>query len=94
MKLKEMFKKIDAYNELAEIMGTEKVQLSLSIGYDNCKFDTYKSLTKYIRCEYVEGMAQALLECDKYEFDKDIYVETMLYGRPTSELVETYLSAK
>ena len=54
MTLKEMIKKVNAYNELAEIMKTSKVVLGLSVDFDNEHFDDYKSLTEHLKENYVD----------------------------------------
>ena len=58
MKIKEMFKKVETYNELAETLGNRKVYINFvdSVGYNVYtveKVETYKDAVKHIRSEYV-----------------------------------------
>lgn len=82
MTLKQMFKKIEAYNEIAHMMGTSKAQIyfadvdekfGISLGGDH--FDDYDAFRKYIKGEYHKEIADLILKSDCWDFDKDFSFE-------------------
>ena len=79
MTMKEMFKKIEAYNEIAEMMKTDKAQIyfanvegTWSSG-EHCK--TYREFTKYVRYEYHKEIADKILKADGWEIDGELEIE-------------------
>ena len=73
MTLKEMFKKVDTYNEVVEFLTGPKVKILFQYGdrwSDAHSFEDYKSLTKYIKREYIEELAELMLKADAWEFGK------------------------
>lgn len=81
MTLKEMFKKVATYNEVAEVMGNSKVAIELSDRPYNCscrlfsaKTTSYKELAQAIRKEYIKTYADKMLRCDFYEMDRDVTI--------------------
>ena len=74
MTIKEMLKKVDGYNEVAEMIGTEKAELRVvydGYGLSDVVAD-YKSFAKFIRETYIKEIADAVLKCDKYELNKEM----------------------
>ena len=75
MTLREMFKKVEAYNEIAALMRTEEAKINL-VECDGCyfgeTFSDYKSLTRYVKTEFIKELADLVLKCDQYEFDKEV----------------------
>ena len=71
MKIKDMIKKIEDYNEIAEIVGGAKMELhfrdQMGCGYQ--KVMSYKQFSGFICREYLDSVAKAILNGD-YEFDK------------------------
>ena len=71
MTLKEIFKKVETYNEIAELMLSQKAR----VHYYDCScfsgehFTDYKSLAKYIKREYFKDCADMILKADDYEID-------------------------
>lgn len=85
MTLKEMIKKINTYNEIAYVMGTDKVVLEISIfevGCNCCLWNVmtteFKDIKKAITDEFVNDFANALLTYTDYEFDKDTYINNSI----------------
>lgn len=74
MTLKDMAKKVETYNELAEVMGTDKIELNITEGYFHNSFTNWKDLQKFIKAEYVKEAAQAILKADGYEMDGELGV--------------------
>ena len=72
MTIKEMLKKIEAYNEVAEMLGTERAELRFVIdGWMlSEKVEDYKSFVKYVRHELIDEIASLILKCNEYEFHK------------------------
>lgn len=89
MKIKEMIKKIDTFNEIAEMIGNEKAELRCTIGYGfSFIVSNEKSFKKQIREEYIPEMAKAILDCAEYEFNKDVVIElTDVWGDVLTEKV-------
>ena len=72
MTIKEMLKKVEAYNEVAEIAGTDKIELRFSCGYAcSEKVKDMKSFRKYIKDEYIDCFAEAILNKTDWAFDED-----------------------
>jgi len=74
MTIRELFQKIDGYNEIAEIMKTDKVELYFQ-DCDICsfgtKFETYSDFRKFVKREYVELLADAVLKFDGWQFETE-----------------------
>lgn len=72
MKIKDMIKKIDAYNEVAEILGRDTIKLHCTIGYGyEIPFDDFKSLKKNLNWHLIAPLAKAIIEFDGYELNKE-----------------------
>ena len=76
MKLREVFNKIESYNDIAEMMGTDKAQIVLVDYHDNMgftsaegHFKTYKELRKFAKSEYQTEVADKLLKATDWEFN-------------------------
>lgn len=77
MTLKKMFEKVNAYNEIAEMMCTRKAEIHFYLRDVICfgdHFDSFESLRKYIRKEYTKELADAVLNCSDWELDKEIEI--------------------
>lgn len=79
MTLKEMFKKVEAYNEIADMMKTDKAQIYFHDCSGCCSFGehftSFKELRKYIKNEYMPEIAEKLLEADNWELDGEVEIE-------------------
>ena len=64
MTIKELFKKMEAANEFAEITGDAKHYISLWENYSIGEAKTYKEYKKLIKETYVDCMVTPLLECE------------------------------
>ena len=77
MTMKEMFKKVEGYNEIAELMKTDKVQLVLT-SIDNGfvavqgHFKSYKEFTGFVKEEYFSDVAENLIKSKDWEIDGTI----------------------
>lgn len=79
MTVKELFKKMDVYNECAELMLTEKAQIyfedtTIGLAFGE-SFKTYEAFRKYIRKEYFKNVADQILSGKDWDFEKKIVVE-------------------
>lgn len=79
MTLKQMFQKMENYNEVAEMMGAQKARICFS---DNTlcvsmfeRFSSYSDLRKYINREYFKNIADQILKSSDWEFDADWHCE-------------------
>ncbi len=77
MTMKEMFKKIEVYNEIAEMIGTTKAKIALTStknGFTNCEetFKTYKEFTKFVKDEYFPDVAENLIKSKEWEMGGEI----------------------
>lgn len=81
MTVKELFKKMDIYNECAELMRTEKAQIyfeDTTIGLTfGDSFKTYEEFRKHIRKEYFKNVADQILSGKDWDFEKKISVAWM-----------------
>ena len=74
MKIKEAFKKLDNYNELAEMMNGDKMHIYFSdilngISFGE-KFNSYDDFRKYIRREYRKEIADEILNTEDWELNQ------------------------
>ena len=72
MKIKDMIKKIDTYNEIADIVVAPKMELHFKDklgcgGYQIVR--NYRQFSRFIRNEYIDIVANAILN-GEYEFEK------------------------
>lgn len=70
MKIKDMIKKVETYNEVSEIVHGEKMTLTFHEFTTNEKITDYKQFSKFIRKTYLNIVADAILG-GEYEFDTD-----------------------
>ena len=76
MTLKDLFKKVETYNEIAEMMRTYKAKIYFCDSFFSGEhFDTFEALRKYARKEYIKDLADRVLKFDGWEFDKGITFE-------------------
>lgn len=73
MKIKEAFKKLDTYNELAELMNGDKMhvyfaEVTSGIGFGE-SFKSFADFRKYIRNEYFKEIADRILDDDGWELN-------------------------
>lgn len=70
MKIKDMIKKVEAYNEVAEIIHGDKMAITFHEFTINERITDYKQFSKFIRKTYLNIIADAILD-GEYEFDTD-----------------------
>lgn len=89
----QMIKRVNEYNELAAKVGEFELELRVKIGFS--MYETVKetrSFAKFIRDEYIEEMAKAILGCKDYDFDETTTLTIVdRYGDELRENVEFYL---
>ena len=92
MKIAEMIKKIEAYNETAELIDTEKVELMFYVRFGAYgKVGSMKEFRKFIRQQYIDEMADAILNYDGYAFKTLARIETTdRMGDDIHEEIEFY----
>ena len=74
MKIREMFKKVEAYNELAEIMNGGKAHVwfaEKSVITIGDAFKDYNEFRKYIRREYFKDVEDFILNSDEWEINSE-----------------------
>lgn len=67
MTIKELFKKVETYNEIAELLGNRSAKIYFYIFPYDESFSTYKAFSKYIRTEYLKEMADEILKYDGFK---------------------------
>ena len=89
MTLKKLFEKVEAYNEIAEMMHSRKAKIHFFLRDSCCNitfgesFESFESLRKYIRHEYIKEVADAVLKSSDWELDKEIEISyTDYFGSP------------
>ena len=82
MTMKEVFKKVAAFNEMAEILKTNKAQVyfwesEYGYGYSlrGEHFDNITDFRKYVRDEYQKEIADKILKADDWEFNVEHGIE-------------------
>ena len=75
MKIRDIFKKVETYNEVAEIMQTTKAEVSFGEFYHSERFDNYEDFRKYVRREYITEFADKVLKFEEWEIDSEKEIE-------------------
>ena len=88
MTIKEMFKKIETYNEVAEMVKTDKLIICIRIGFEGVCFENYKSFKKYAKENFVDELITVLTEKNDFTFDETYEVTFSCYGIEMTENVE------
>ena len=89
MTIKEMIKKIDNYNEVADAIGGMKMELRFTEGYSlSRKVNDYKSFKKYLKAIYINEAVTAIINYNEYEFNKQIELNFTSYNDELKESVE------
>ena len=98
MTIRDMLKKVHTFNEIAEIMGTERAELRIKIpGCDAFIASAYsaayyKKLATEINDTFIKPVADAILSYNGYEFDVETDVSCSDgWGTNFTETVETRL---
>lgn len=96
MTIKEMIKKVEAYNEVANVMGTEKAVLKFEYGFGWGKeVEDLASFKKYMKDEFIKEMVDAIMNFKEYEFDKDFEISFEdRFGKSYAEEISFYLYTK
>lgn len=96
MTVREIFKKVDAYNEVAEIMGTDKAIVKVAGFSFSCldEFENFKDFRAYLKREIIDTLANAVLACDEFENDKPVTITyTDIFGDAYSTNIEVGIYA-
>lgn len=82
MTLEVMIKKVNAYNEIAEVIGEPKKALEIVhyssvcfIGLWHYKTTSYSELKNNIKKYFIDDFSKELLACTCYEFGKPVFVD-------------------
>ena len=90
MTIKEMFKKVEAYNEIAKIVGAHEMMIVFEDDiYTHERFETYKEFVKFAKETYIAPAYNAIL-LGEYEFEEKTNISTWEH----EFLVELYLCSK
>ena len=74
MKMKEMFKKVEGYNEISELVNGDKIHVWFaenSVISFGKSFTEYNEFRKYIRREYFKDVADFILGSDEWEMNSE-----------------------
>lgn len=74
MKAREFFKKVEAHNEIAEMIDDKKCRIIYSEGITVRAFLTYEEFKKWVKEEYIPEVAKAILSFDWYENEKEVII--------------------
>lgn len=96
MTIKEMIKKVDTYNEVARSMSEWKNKAELHVKIGNfgeiITVKDFKSFKSYMKAEYIDCVADAILNCADYHFDTEINVHAAdYYGNEWTEPVHFWV---
>ena len=75
MKIKDLFKKVETYNEVADLMHTNKAKIQFGEVFYSERFEHYNDFCKYVKREYIKEVAEKILSADNCEFDTEIEIE-------------------
>ena len=77
MTIKELFKKVDGFNEVAEMIGTQKARIWFAericgtTVLDGEWFATFADFRKYVRRFYVKEVADRIINDDEWQVNGD-----------------------
>ena len=98
MTMREIFKKVETYNEVAEMMRTAKASIyfyDISGSWSSGQhFRSYNDFRKHIRGEYIKEVADIILKADTFEMDSETafcYLDS--FGKEQTATFGTELSA-
>lgn len=75
MTINEMLKKVEAHNEVAELVGNHKAVLVMEDeSFSRTEVHNMKAFRKFVKDEYIEEMAKAILNSKNYEFNETLFV--------------------
>lgn len=75
MTIKEMLKAVETYNEVAELVGSQKAVLVMGDEFSSrTEVHNMKAFRKLVKEEYIEEMAEAILNSKNYEFNETLFV--------------------
>lgn len=76
MTMKEMFKKVETYNEIADMMCSRKANICFSDNTFTAEcFEDYNSFRKFIKREYTAEVADKILKANSWEIDGKMTIE-------------------
>lgn len=93
MTIKEMLKKVEAHNEVAELVGNHKAVLVMGDEFSSrTEVQNMKAFRKFVKEEFIEEMAEAILNSKNYEFNETLFVTCKgRFGELIMAGVEFYL---
>ena len=82
MKIKEAFKKLEIYNELAQAAeeGKKAIYFSETLAdciWDGESFTDFSTFRKHVRKEYLKAVGDQILDSDAWEFNREITVDSV-----------------
>ena len=89
MTLKEMFKKLEGYNEISEAMGYKKAYIVFIEGVigETFRGETLAEIRSKMRQHFINPYVDAILGYDGYEFGKEQEIKYSCYGKDFTETV-------
>ena len=75
MKIRDIFKKVEVYNEVAELMYSAKAEIKFGEDWHSERFDNYEDFRKYVRKEYITEVADKILKFEEWEIDSEKEIE-------------------
>lgn len=68
MKAREMFKKVEEYNEIARLIGSAEMEIGMELDFFHEHFSSYEQFKKYIKSELIDEVGDAILSYKDFEF--------------------------
>lgn len=96
MTMKELFKKVETYNEVADLMNTRKAKIKF-YDYDihsGESFETYDEFRSWVREQFIKEEAEVILKSNSWQFDEELTIEyTDFFGTQTNIFSADLVSA-
>lgn len=83
MRMKDLFAKVDTYNEIADLLNVDyQAKICFVFGDFVCPtFDNFKDFKNYFRQEIIDEIADFVLKSDEFEFNTTLeYTWTDRFG--------------
>ena len=76
MTIKEMFRKIETYNDIAKLVGTDQIKITITVDTFYIEsFQYFADFRKWLKKEWISEMGEAFLKYADFEFNAEHLIE-------------------
>lgn len=76
MTIRQLFKKVETYNEIAKKIGAHEIEVNVTFDYYRTEsFSTFRSFKMFTDKELLEQLAEAILTSNRFEIGEKAVIE-------------------